>query len=49
MAVSRVKKFVTGKGTAHPIRGHEGPEGWWQNCSFPLSSTSTIDGVDVRL
>jgi hypothetical protein len=34
-----------GKGTVHPITGHEGPEGEYRY-SYTLSITSALDGVD---
>jgi hypothetical protein len=36
------------KGKAHPITGHEAPEGE-QRCSYTLSLTSALDGVGGQL
>ena len=49
MAVSWVTSFVRDESIAHPIRGHEGPEGWRQRYSSSPSLTSTIDVMDIRL
>jgi hypothetical protein len=37
------KRFGKGKGKAHPITGHEGPEGEYRY-SFAVSFTSELDG-----